>query len=265
MKPESHQRDVSGRFSSAAHTYEAISQLQDRVARRLMDILPAGISPARILDAGCGTGRLIYLARKRWPNAHCAGVDISSGMIDEAKRHLGSDPQVILHHTDIAAFAADNPFDLILSSSSLHWLRPFDNGLQHTVGLCAPGGLAAIGIMLDGTLAELHQSRRHAAPYKLPIGRLPSYEEFEHAARKIPDTRVRRIEHITAEYDQPTAGNVLKTVHETGVTGGDVSRSHTPLTRGELRRLTEYYEANFKSDAGVKVTFEVGYLLLERT
>ena len=36
------------------------------------------------------------------------------------------------------------------------------------------------------------------------------------------------------------------------------------LTRGELKKLTQHYEANFTSHTGVKVTFEVGYLLLER-
>lgn len=264
MKAKSHQIDVSGRFSSAAHTYEAISQLQDRVARRLMDMLPAGTSPARILDAGCGTGRLIFIARKRWTNAHCTGVDIAPGMIREAARVLAADPHVDLHTADIANFSNDETYDLILSSSSLHWLRPFDRGLRHTAGLCAPGGLAAISVMLDGTLTELHQSRRAAAPDKPPAGRLPTFKEFENAAHDIPDMRVRRIEHVKAEFDQPTARDVLKTVHEMGVTGGDVSRSHTPLTRGELKKLTEHYESNFKSDTGVKVTFKVGYLLLER-
>lgn len=264
MKTHIHNKNVSSRFSSAAHTYEAISQLQDRVARRLMDMLPSGIKPMRILDAGCGTGRIIFTARKRWPDAHCTGVDIAPGMIGEASRHLSADPLVDLEVADISQYVTPIPFDLLLSSSSLHWLRPFDTGLAHTAGLCGPGGLAAISIMLDGTLGELHQSRRAAAPDKIPGGRLPTFDEFETAARNIPGTRIRRIEHVAAEFDQPTARDVLKTVHEMGVTGGDVSRSHAPLSRAELRRLVDYYEENFKSPEGVKVTFQVGYLLLER-
>lgn len=258
-----HRRHVRSRFSAAACTYTESSSLQDRVARRVLELVPAGFDAARILDAGCGPGRLAALARARWPDAFIVGVDIAPGMIREARGRLAGDPRMSFEERDIAAYCPDAPCDLLLSSSALQWLKPFDAGLAHVAGLVRPGGLLALGVMLDGTLAELHASRRAAAPHKPVAGRLPTLAEFEKAVRAIPGARVRRIESAAAEYDQPSGADVLRAVHEMGVTGGDVSRGPAPLTRADMKALAAHYDGHFASDGGVRVTFVMGYALVE--
>ncbi|HMP89955.1 MAG TPA: methyltransferase domain-containing protein [Kiritimatiellia bacterium] len=263
MTERIHHQHVSARFSAAAQTYIGVSDLQDKVGRRVLEMLPENINPMRILDAGCGPGRLMRLARHRWPASDLVGVDIAEGMIAEAKAAFAGDSNTDFVVSDITNFNTDQAFDLILSSSALHWLKPFDRGLAHVAGLGQKGGVMAIAIMLDGTMSELRQSREAAAPKKQALGRLPTLAELEKAARTIPDTRIRRLEQSASEYDLADAAEVLKTVHAMGVTGGDVSRGPSPLTRSELTALKDYYNCHFATPQGVRVTFSVGYLLIE--
>lgn len=259
-----HQRHVGARFSAAAHTYGGASGLQNRVARAVMSLVPGDLEPGLILDAGCGTGSVMMLARRRWPQAELVGVDIASGMIEAARHGFAGDERVTLVEGDMTTFENGRPFDLILSSSSLHWLRPFGRGLEHMAGLCRPGGLLAIGMMLDGTLRELREAREAIAPHKAAPGRLPSLREVESAARSIGGIRVIRCEQATEPCFEDTASDVLRSLHHMGVTGGDVSRGEKPLSRGEIKALAEWYDRHYRGAEGVRMTFQVGYLLMER-
>ncbi len=260
MNPEP-SSSVRSRFSAAAQTYQDASRLQDRVARRLLELVPPGLSPASVLDVGCGSGRLTGLAAERWPEASLTGVDLAEGMIEEAGRRFPS-TTIQWIQADAATFKPGIRYDLVISSSALHWLDPFAAGLHHVATLVAPGGHLALAVMLDGTLVELHHARKAAVPGKPPRRRLPTGDDFEAALRAIPDARVRRIERIIVEYDEPSAAHVLRTLHAMGVTGGAVSRGEVPLHRGDIRALCAYYDHNFRSPEGVRVTFVVGYALV---
>jgi ubiquinone/menaquinone biosynthesis C-methylase UbiE len=42
----------------------------------------------RLLDIGCGTGRLLDAAKQTWPRLPAVGIDLSEAYITEARRHL---------------------------------------------------------------------------------------------------------------------------------------------------------------------------------
>lgn len=74
-----------------------------------------GIQPGhRVLDLGCGTGRhAVALARR---GCHVTGVDISAGMLDEARRtaaRYGVTATWI--HSPAQAYVADGEFDAVYS------------------------------------------------------------------------------------------------------------------------------------------------------
>lgn len=255
--------NIGARFSAAANTYTAVSHMQDQVARRVLGLVPETACASSILDAGCGPGRLLGLARPRWPDAAWLGVDIAPGMVLQARQTFSDDPRAHFAEGDVASLQSDRPFDLVVSSSALQWLQPFAQGLAHVAQLCRPGGWVSLGIMLDGTLGELHAARRSAVPHNPAKGRLPTLDALECAANTIPGARIRRLAHASAHYDQACAMDVLRSLHAMGVTGGDVSQGERPLTRGEIHALTSDYERDFATPGGVRVTFVLGYLLLE--
>jgi len=121
-------------FDRLAPTWE--SRLSDeRLApmRAALDALPE--QPRRVLDVGTGTGRVARLAAERWPAADVTGVDVSPGMIEEARRLGGT---AVYDVADAAALPfPDGAFDLVLLNNMI----PFFDELARVT---APGGRVAI-------------------------------------------------------------------------------------------------------------------------
>jgi malonyl-CoA O-methyltransferase len=73
--------------------------------------------PAWVLDIGTGTGKAARLVAERFSEAHVVGVDLSAGMVDEARRRLP--PALVGRIRFEVADAArlpfvDGAFDLVL-------------------------------------------------------------------------------------------------------------------------------------------------------
>lgn len=94
------------------------------------------IPVARILDAGCGTGRLaIELARR---GHEPTGVDLDPDMIERARRKA---PHVPWHVADLATFADATTFDLVVLAGNIP-------------NFCAPGAQRAIVTNMAARLAS---------------------------------------------------------------------------------------------------------------
>ncbi|CAN5722561.1 class I SAM-dependent methyltransferase [soil metagenome] len=97
----------------------------------------------RILDAGCGTGRVaIELARRGHP---VSGVDIDPAMLEAARAKA---PGLEWHQADLASFATAERFDLVVLAGNV--LIFVDPGTEEAVvanlaTLLLPGGLLVAG------------------------------------------------------------------------------------------------------------------------
>jgi ubiquinone/menaquinone biosynthesis C-methylase UbiE len=72
-------------------------------------------TPARIVDVGTGTGAGAFTLARRFPNAEIIGVDLSDGMLDQARRNTPSElrERVTFQRGDASALPfADASFDL---------------------------------------------------------------------------------------------------------------------------------------------------------
>jgi ubiquinone/menaquinone biosynthesis C-methylase UbiE len=109
-----------------------------RVSRERLVAITAALdaldAPTRALDVGTGTGAVARLLSERWPAAEVTGVDVSPGMIAEARR-LGSERYDV---GDASALPyEDAAFDLV----TLNNMIPFFDELARVT---APGGYVAI-------------------------------------------------------------------------------------------------------------------------
>jgi ubiquinone/menaquinone biosynthesis C-methylase UbiE len=92
--------------------------------------------PRRVLDLGTGTGVVAKAMAERYAEAEVVGIDLSPGMIEEARRQL---PQALAGRLrfevgDAAALSApDGSFELVVLSNMI----PFYGELARVV---APGG-----------------------------------------------------------------------------------------------------------------------------
>ena len=51
---------------------------------RALERVPA--APKRVLDLGTGTGLAAFVAARRFPEAEVVGVDLATGMVEQARR-----------------------------------------------------------------------------------------------------------------------------------------------------------------------------------
>ena len=264
LKALRHLRATHARFNRGADRYEALAGVQREAAVRLVGRLATLVEPLRILEAGCGTGMLTRLLLDRFPRSRVDAVDVSERMLEAAHRGMGPCPRVRWFQTDAAFFRSALPYPLVASSSALHWCCPIDSALRNLYALTADGGTLAVSVMLDGTLAELVASRRRTAPHKDPPGCLPSASAFASAVTEAGFDIEERAEY-TLSSRHASAQEMLRHLHDQGLTGGALFRPLQPLTRGELRRLAEDYERHH-ADAGgaVPAAYRIGWIVARK-
>lgn len=95
----------------------------------------------RVMDAGCGSGRLTEKLLERLPQGEVVGVDLSQNMLQQAAEHLKSfSGRVKLLHGDLAHLPFNAEFDGIFSTAAFHWVKDHDALFQSLARSLKPGG-----------------------------------------------------------------------------------------------------------------------------
>src|SRR5512137_2509762 len=128
--------------------------------RRLpWDDLTALLSPLdrpRVLDLGCGDGRLTAELHARLSARETVGVDRSAAMLERAASRAGGG---LRFEAGDAGRWTGGPFDLVISNAALHWVPDHASLWPRLAGLVAPGGQLAVQVPVN----ELHPSHLEAA------------------------------------------------------------------------------------------------------
>ena len=106
---------------------------------------------ARVLDIGCGTGRLA----ERLAGAPAAGVgrtvvgcDFSAGMLEHAAERLRSHPRATLVRGDATRLPfPDAVFDAAVSTEAFHWFPDQDAALRELRRVIRPGGRLLLALV----------------------------------------------------------------------------------------------------------------------
>jgi S-adenosylmethionine-diacylgycerolhomoserine-N-methlytransferase len=115
------------------------------------DQLIAGLRPdagANVLEIGCGTGRNLVLAARRYPDARLFGIDVSTEMLTSAIAaisRVGLSKQVRVAHADGTAFDPRTLFDVasfdhVMISYSLSMIPDWRGVLEAAASRLKPGG-----------------------------------------------------------------------------------------------------------------------------
>ena len=139
-------------YDGVAEAFDRHSRrLSGKAAQRLIDLVRVGPRD-RVLDVGTGTGLLPFsLARAKDSPASILGIDISSGMIETARRRLRDelrdDPRVRFERMDAEQLQLpDASFDVVLSGFALtHVPRP-ELAMREIFRVLAPGGRVGIAL-----------------------------------------------------------------------------------------------------------------------
>jgi SAM-dependent methyltransferase len=149
------------RFDDLARSGVRVHGEADRCAALVMP-------GARILDAGCGTGRVaVELARRGYD---VVGVDLDSGMLDQAR---AAAPELTWIRADLAEFdpaghGVSGEFDLVLAAGNVVPLVTVGTEPDVVARLAAaarPGGLVVAGFGLDAAHLPLPEAPFGLAEY----------------------------------------------------------------------------------------------------
>lgn len=125
--------------------YLKFAGTRTRAAADLLARVPL-VSPASIVDLGCGPGNSTALLAARWPQARITGVDSSPEMLAAARAAM---PGLAWVEGDAASWQPEAPVDLLFANAVLHWLPDHEALLPRLMGYLAPGGALAVQMPMN--------------------------------------------------------------------------------------------------------------------
>ncbi|MBP5986398.1 MAG: malonyl-ACP O-methyltransferase BioC [Azonexus sp.] len=234
-------------FERAAPTYDSAAAIQRRICAQLAEGLPA-INPARILDAGCGTGHAQTALQARFPAAHAVALDLSSAMLLRVKApccRIAGD----LEHLPLA----DASLDLYWSSLAVQWcdlggaLREARRTLRHD-------GLLALASLGPETFRELRHAFAGVDAYRHTLAFHSGEEIGQLAAESGFATVSLEKNQKTAHY--PDLRTLLRAVKAIGANQIGAGRRPGLMSRASFQRAEAAIEA-LRTPAGLPLTYDV--------
>jgi trans-aconitate 2-methyltransferase len=135
-----------------ATSYERVSAPLEAMGRDVLDRLDLR-GDERVLDAGCGTGRVTAALLERLPRGEVVAVDGSPAMVEAARERLGVAADVRV--ADLLELELGRPVDAILSTATFHWIADHDRLFARLLALLVPGGRLVAQCGGAGNIREL--------------------------------------------------------------------------------------------------------------
>jgi malonyl-CoA O-methyltransferase len=251
---------VAKRFGRRVLTYDEATPVQAGMASRLAAHAAryfGGGSGLRILELGCGTGRLTGQLLEALPGARVVAVDISPAMVAYAAQRA---PRACFIADDAEKFvlSCNETFDLVIANAAFQWFQQVEQTLGHVRALLAADGLFAISTFGEDTFTELHQSFRSAYT---ELGR----PAVEHIVKMHPVVWWREtlshaeIHESRHSREFPDALSFLRSVQNAGAVNSTTGAHF--LRRDVLRMMVKHYESCFAipEGGGVYATYHCLY------
>jgi ubiquinone/menaquinone biosynthesis C-methylase UbiE len=128
------------------HLFVPVHQTTLQLALQLL------LDPRRILDVGCGTGRLLRQARRCFPTAELVGVDSAGQMVATASTVTPTGLAVrYLHGRAECLPFTHKSFDLILTTLSLRHWTDLMAGIAEIGRVLTPGGVLVLADVFPST------------------------------------------------------------------------------------------------------------------
>lgn len=174
--------------------YHQHSTMQAQFAHDLMSRLSLR-GDERVLDIGCGDGKISAALAERVPHGVVVGVDISPEMIRFAQENFPATrhPNLAFRVADASCLPFTNEFDWVVSFAALHWIHDHRPVLAGSARALRPSGRALMqfgGQGNGGPLFDLAQQivqtprwREYFAGFRFPW-QFHSAEAYEPLVRE---------------------------------------------------------------------------------
>ena len=141
-----------------ARTYDRIADPMHRWGVGILERLPLS-GDERVLDAGCGSGRVTEALLERLPRGHVVALDASTAMLEEGRRRLARfGARVEFVQADLGQpLPMVAPVDAILSTATFHWVPDHEALFRNLAAVVRPGGRLVAQCGGSGNIAGLNR------------------------------------------------------------------------------------------------------------
>jgi trans-aconitate 2-methyltransferase len=148
--------NVTPTYKWDAHDYAQSSSSQQLWARELIEKMQLA-GNERVLDIGCGDGKVTAEIAARLPLGHVVGVDSSAEMIALATSRFltGSVSNLNFQQADASNLPFANEFTQIFSNAALHWVLDHQPVLRGIYSALKPGGKVLMQMGGKGNAAQV--------------------------------------------------------------------------------------------------------------
>ncbi|WPD24005.1 MAG: malonyl-ACP O-methyltransferase BioC [Candidatus Electrothrix scaldis] len=245
---------VCRQFRRAAASYDRQATIQHRVADRLLELLVPYVKsePLRVLEIGCCTGLLT--GKLLQSDIKVGSLLLNDLMPDFAERlpHDLAVDELSFLPGDIEKLSLSGSFDLIISSSTFHWLHDLERTLVKLLVALRPGGILAFSLYGPGNLPEIKELTGVGLDY-LPLSAIVSMLKHRYILEE---------QHQEKEiFLFPGPREVLNHLRQTGVN----AINRRPWTRQELQTFCREYKKRFYMDRSVRLTYHPLYFIARRS
>ena len=229
---------VERRFSRSRNTYASQAPVQERVARRLADMLPASLPEGRVIEIGCGSGLSTRMLSVR---PDIAGrIELWDLRIPDDVRPLGQSWRECDAEAALPALS-EGSCALLFSASTVQWFNSLPAFLRSAARALAPGGVLAVATYGPRTMEQIHTAAG-------TMSRFPSPEAIRRMVPPELETEVFETGVEILPFDSPI--DVLRHIKATGVNGmADAGRA-----REAARAILRRYPAD--SEGRVALTYQ---------
>lgn len=241
------------RFEQAAITYEQQATIQVLVADRLLALLDAvapGEQPTTALEIGCCTGLLTGKLVERLPSLTNLTVsDLVPAFSPWVKQKIGDHvSQLSFLAGDIETLSLPRKYDVIISSSTLHWVHDLPTLARKLGHHLHDNGLLAVSLYGIDNLREIRTVTGMGLQYR-DLARLITVFTRDFEILVSDESRE------TLWFPDPIS--VLRHLRATGVN----ALGQRPWSRRELSAFNREYADRFSGDHGVQLTYHPMYLI----
>ncbi len=257
-------REVRRAFSKAAANYDAEAVLQREVCTRMLERLEyIKLQPARILDAGSGTGWGARRLAQHYPDAQVIELDIAIGMLHTARGHsswwrkLFGGAKQLQVCADVEALPLSfSSMDLVWSNLALQWCNDLPATFVELNRVTRSDGLVMFSSFGPDTLKELRTAFDGVDGYN-HVNRFADMHDIGDmlVAAGFADP-VMEMEKITLTYDDVKA--VMQDLRSIGAHNATAGRAPGMMGKAKWTRIVQNYET-LRRDGKLPATFEIIY------
>jgi trans-aconitate 2-methyltransferase len=141
-----------------ARTYDRVADPMTRWGSTVLDRLPLR-GDERVLDAGCGSGRVTEQLAERLPDGHVIALDGSPSMVDAARDRLAPFGDRIEYVVaDLGEpLPIEGDVDAVLSTATFHWVPDHDALFANLAAVTRAGGWLVAQCGGAGNIASIQR------------------------------------------------------------------------------------------------------------